>query len=317
MKPINVDTAGLDRRVMQNIRFHARRLARNNAVPGMDLHDYEQDLTADLLHRRHAFDPAVASFATFADRVIRHRASTLRTPTLRSVAERKMESLDSKIVDAVGHEYTLLDILSDPYALTEDDIILGIDMRRFVTGFGEREWQTCAVLLSDSISDGARSAGIDRSTAYDRIDKLCYRAKERGLADYVTGLSDTSTPPQVNGLRERTADSQERPAMSSRRKAAPPRLIVTEPALARWISKAAPGETTEYFRGLLLADRDRTRTRLRAADRKELCRVADRAWSTAECGLVHLLQRRYGPNDYGYLIVASAPASNGMAGAAE
>ena len=63
----------IDRRVMNNIRFNARRLARQQTVPGMAVEDYEQDLVLDLLHRRKAFDPARASFATF-------RGSRRRSP---------------------------------------------------------------------------------------------------------------------------------------------------------------------------------------------------------------------------------------------
>ena len=48
---------GLDPQVVQNIRVTARRLARANAVPGMDVEDYEQDLVMDLWRRQDAYDP--------------------------------------------------------------------------------------------------------------------------------------------------------------------------------------------------------------------------------------------------------------------
>lgn len=43
----------------------------------MELEDYEQDLITDLLARDGRFDPVRAAYPTFADRVIRHRVSTL------------------------------------------------------------------------------------------------------------------------------------------------------------------------------------------------------------------------------------------------
>jgi len=46
-----IDPGPIEGRVMRNIRLHAKRLARSNTVPGMDVQDYVQDLTADLVHR--------------------------------------------------------------------------------------------------------------------------------------------------------------------------------------------------------------------------------------------------------------------------
>jgi hypothetical protein len=68
---------GIHPRVVQFVRYHARKLARRRAMPGMELEDYEQDLITDLIARERRFDPARAAYPTFADRVIRHRVSTL------------------------------------------------------------------------------------------------------------------------------------------------------------------------------------------------------------------------------------------------
>jgi RNA polymerase sigma-70 factor (ECF subfamily) len=68
---------GVHPRAIQFVRYHARQLARHHAVPGMELEDYEQDLITDLLIRERRFDAARAGYATFADRIIRHRVSTL------------------------------------------------------------------------------------------------------------------------------------------------------------------------------------------------------------------------------------------------
>jgi hypothetical protein len=304
-----VTNHGLERRVVKNIQFHARHLARDNAVPGMDVQDYEQDLAADLLHRRPAFDPLVASFATFADRIVRHRVSALKTPTVRSNAERKTTSLDASIISFDGDEHTLLDVLPDSASLTEEAVVLGIDMRRFLPKLTEVEWQTCAVLLDDNISEGARAAAITRSKAYDHIDHLRGHAAAHGLGDYFEERPDSLAAPPVNGMASsvtsQIGDSQVRvPPMTIAFKPASPRLFVTDAYLCRWISQAAAGQTLEYFRGFLVVDRDSNGSRLRAEDQQELCLVADRARAAADSGFVHLLQRRYGTHDYGYLIVA-------------
>ena len=74
---------GVHPRAIQFVRYHARQLARHRAVPGMELEDYEQDLITDLIAREPRFDPTRATYPTFADRVIRHRVSTLIQAGLR------------------------------------------------------------------------------------------------------------------------------------------------------------------------------------------------------------------------------------------
>jgi hypothetical protein len=82
------------------------------------------------------------------------------------------------------------------------------------------------------------------------------------------------------------------------------RLRLTETDLCAWIGQAAPGEILEYFRGFLAMDTASKGSRLAERDRAELARVARRAWWASEHQLVHLLQRRHGPDDYSYLAIA-------------
>jgi hypothetical protein len=74
--------------------------------------------------------------------------------------------------------------------------------------------------------------------------------------------------------------------------------------LCAWIAQARPGESLEYHRGLLALDASDETGQFKAAARRELNRVARRAWWAAEHGLVHLVQRRNGPADFSYLAVA-------------
>ncbi|HLI12757.1 MAG TPA: hypothetical protein VKY65_14285 [Alphaproteobacteria bacterium] len=82
------------------------------------------------------------------------------------------------------------------------------------------------------------------------------------------------------------------------------RLRIKEIDLCGWIGQAMPGERLEYHRGFLALDVTEQGTRLAERDRTELVRVARRAWWAAELGLVHLVQRRHGPDDYSYLAIA-------------
>lgn len=81
-------------------------------------------------------------------------------------------------------------------------------------------------------------------------------------------------------------------------------LGLTEPELCGWLGTAAPGDTLEYHRGCLMLDVRADSSRLAPADRMVLANVARRAYWAAEQGLVHLVQRRHGADDYSYLAIA-------------
>ena len=79
---------------------------------------------------------------------------------------------------------------------------------------------------------------------------------------------------------------------------------IAEIDLCGWIGQAAPGDVFEYHRGFLVRDTFPQETRLSERDRAALARLARRARWAAEAGLIHLVQRRHGPEDYSYLAVA-------------
>ena len=81
-------------------------------------------------------------------------------------------------------------------------------------------------------------------------------------------------------------------------------FCLTESELCSWLGGAASGDALEYHRGVLALDRSPLASRLPKADQAELERVARRAFWAAEQGLAHLVQRRRGPDDYSYLMIA-------------
>lgn len=302
---------GMDRRVMDNIRFNARRLARAHMIRGMDVEDYEQDLVADLLHRKRAFDPSLASFATFADRIVGHRISTLASPTSRLKAERRAVSLDAPVLDENGNAQTLVDLLPDEALPTEESAAIRIDVGRFIEGLPAHLLDVCEILMADSISGGARAAGIHRSTAYERGARIRERATAHGLAIYVTESPDSFARSPVNegdqpGLPSPDPyfDEQGPHAMGAGRNFPTACLRLSEMDLCAWLAQAEPGDALEYFRGFLSMDRCPSNGRLATPEMAELVRVARRAMSGAESGLAHLVQRKNGPCDYSYLIIA-------------
>jgi hypothetical protein len=303
---------GLDRRVMQNVNFNARRLSRARAVPGMAIEDYRQDLISDLLHRSKTFDSRRASFRTFANHIVAHRTSTLAAPTLRLRSERKTESLDSTLLDGDGNAQALLDVLPDDAAPTDENAAIRIDVGRFIVGLPQQLIDCCEALLADNVSAGARAAGMHRSTVYERAARLRERAIRHGLTAYLTDAPDTFGPSPVDGQRSLgLTDSgfdQQRVTMEKAR-AATARLSLTESELVDWLETAGSGETLEYYRGFLLLDTVQHVSRVPEAQRLELVRVAECARRAAENRKAYLLQRRHGSDDYSYLIVARRHAS--------
>jgi len=92
------------------------------------------------------------------------------------------------------------------------------------------------------------------------------------------------------------------------------RLRLAEVDFCAWLGQASPDDRLEYHRGFLAMDASLHCASLPDQERRELGRLARRAWWAAERQLVHLVQRRHAPNDFSYLAIArprpvTAPAS--------
>lgn len=84
-------------------------------------------------------------------------------------------------------------------------------------------------------------------------------------------------------------------------------LLADENAFVDWRTDAQPGDRLVYHRGFLARDRHPTMGQISKGDRLALERVADRALADCNRGLVRLLQRKHGPEDFSYIAVARAP----------
>ena len=178
-------------RILQHIRSTARRLARTGRLPGMDAEDIAQDLFLDLWRRCPAFDPSRASFATFADRVIAHRAASLTAPTQQTQAERRQVGIDDPVDGPDG--CTLADILADPTAPGELEHGLALDLRRFVESLSPALQRCCAIMAAPNIRLAAAQAGTHRSSLYENARRLRQRAEQAGLRIYLAGPRQIST----------------------------------------------------------------------------------------------------------------------------
>src|SRR4051812_48716643 len=83
-------------------------------------------------------------------------------------------------------------------------------------------------------------------------------------------------------------------------------LRSNEREFVAWLTRAKPSDRFQYHRGFLMRDIVAQSSRLRERDRLELVRLARRAWLAAREQLVHLVQRRHGPDDYTYFAIASS-----------
>ena len=90
--------------------------------------------------------------------------------------------------------------------------------------------------------------------------------------------------------------------MATSKNAGAPRISETD--FCTWLSRAAAGEALTYHTGFLACDVNNTVSALREADRLELTHLARSARWAAEEGLVHLIQRRQGPEQFAYLAIA-------------
>lgn len=84
----------------------------------------------------------------------------------------------------------------------------------------------------------------------------------------------------------------------------PIRCPFTESTFCAWAAQAAPGDEAEYHRGRLDVDLTPLGAPMERESRAELARVAARARDLAARGFVHLVQRRHGPDDYSYRVIA-------------
>ena len=90
-----------------------------------------------------------------------------------------------------------------------------------------------------------------------------------------------------------------------------PVLFTDEDALCDWIANAVPGAVMIYYRGHLAYDRMPSTAVFSNPDRKRLIAVAKRALQAAEDGLIHLVQRRHGSQDYSYIAIKARSRLSG------
>ena len=180
-------------RVARNIRIRAHNLARSGAVPGMDADDIGQHLRLHLLKRDGRFDPARASYNTFADRLLANCIASLADPTERLCAERQWVNFDMPILDAKREEALPLSetlpesaaIHAPPARLPDETIGLKLDVRRLLATLAPAIHNVAIALTELSPTETARDLGIHRSTVYEHLKAIRKAAIDLGLENYL------------------------------------------------------------------------------------------------------------------------------------
>lgn len=179
-------------RVSRNISIRAARLARCGAVPGMEAEDIEQELKLDLIRRAPNYDPAKASFETFADRVVANRISSLAAATQASRVERSMQSLNGPAGDDGGDSgLTLADVLSETSALHPSDEFVRIhgpglrgDIGKLLAALCPSSRRVAIAVSQLTVAEAARTLGLHRSSVYERLASIRKTAIDLGLGEY-------------------------------------------------------------------------------------------------------------------------------------
>ncbi len=193
--------AGLPARTIRRIRFLASKLNRQNAVPGMDREDLEQDLVLDLLQRIGRHNPARASLETFAEHVIDNRVATLTRPCARLRAERQLVSIDAPLSsngtdtrpEQQPEDTPIISNSDANPSDIENGLSLRIDVERFI-GKLTPALRMCAEIMNNgNVTEGASKASLHRSTIYERLAVLRAEAAAFGLHEYLRPAPTLST----------------------------------------------------------------------------------------------------------------------------
>jgi RNA polymerase sigma-70 factor, ECF subfamily len=179
-------------RVSRNISIRAARLARSGAAPGMDAEDIAQELRLDLIRRAAAYDPAKASFETFADRIVANRIASLAATTHASRADRIMQSLDAPAGSEDGdNSLTLADVLPETHAMHPGDEFVrthgpGLrgDIGKLLAALCPASRRVAIAVSHLSVAETARSLGLHRSSVYERLASIRETAVDLGLGEY-------------------------------------------------------------------------------------------------------------------------------------
>jgi RNA polymerase sigma-70 factor (ECF subfamily) len=174
---------GIDPYVVNQVRYHARKLIRHPAVHGMEVEDIEQELMLDYLSRIQAYDPEKAGLKTFVDRILNHKCANLieEAKAKKRGGDVQEVSLDAWLEGRDGDEDELPD---HTYDRTEA-IHFAIDLNQAVHALPEPLASLLIQLGIFNVSEISRRTGVPRSTLYGSVNELRAELQRRELHHYL------------------------------------------------------------------------------------------------------------------------------------
>lgn len=174
---------GIDRYVVNQVRYHACKLVRHPNIHSMEIEDIEQELMLDVLSRTQAYDPEKASWRTFVDRIINHKIANL-------IEEAKAQkrgggiqemSLDALMENPEGEDDELPDPAGDP----TEAMHLSINLNRAMQVLPRSLVLLLIQLGEYNPSELSRMTRVPRATLYGSINALRGTLREQGIHHYL------------------------------------------------------------------------------------------------------------------------------------
>jgi len=174
---------GIDTYVVNQVRYHARKLVRHPSIHSMEIEDIEQELMLDVLSRTQAYDPEKASWRTFVDRILNHKIANLieDAKALKRGGGIKEMSLDALLENNDGEDSEFPDPAGDP----TEAMHLSIDLNRAVQVLPQPLVLLLIQLGDHNPSEISRMTHMPRATLYGSINALRGTLRQQGIHHYL------------------------------------------------------------------------------------------------------------------------------------
>jgi RNA polymerase sigma-70 factor (ECF subfamily) len=187
---------GIDSRIVQLVRRKAHQISRQPGFSAEDKRDLEQDLFLDLYRRLPRFDPARASFSSFANLVVNHRAATIlethraakRNPGRVACSFDEPTATPSANGEGEQAELTREEhlYLADELRLADPtDADLAFDVQRAVASLPFDLQTLCCDLAYETPTQISRESQISRQSVYEHRKEILRHFENAGLRTYL------------------------------------------------------------------------------------------------------------------------------------
>ena len=185
-----------DAYITRLIRRKARSMCRLHGFSPSDFRDIQQDLWLHLLHQQARFNPRVAAFETFANRLITNKARSMvrhRRAQKRDPANEAF-SLQQTMCDADGVELPHSETLADHTFPSPHHGDLRLDVDTFVDRLGPGDRHVAEALREGrSQSQIATTLGVSRRQITNAVTRIQRLAREFELHEYLGDPSPAHT----------------------------------------------------------------------------------------------------------------------------